>query len=543
MEVDSNFISIINLIGGLSLFLLSMELLGGGMKKLTGSQLKNFLLLVTKNRFGGLLFGFIFTLLFQSSSAATIVLVGFIDAGIINLLQTLPVLLGSGIGTTIAAQLISLNIAEYSMLFVSFGVFPFVFGTKKVQATGKVVLAIGLIFFSIKTMSSSLIPFRSSEMFLQILDYLDFPIIGAFVGLIITATIHSSAGFIGILIVLGHNHLIDFHQTLPMLIGANLGTTATAHLAALKASVEAKKMAVLNSIFRIITAFVAFFILEFWQDLTLDISGRNSDIARQIANAHSIFNVLMVVLIFPFTNYMYYFIEKVWKVPIQKPRFKLKYLSDEILNNPDFFMPLLKKEIRVMFSETEIILAKSIKPFVDRNDNSIEFILNQEDKIDFYKDEIAKIILRVNTMQENGKNASEIFVYLHIINELEQIADVISVNMVKLALKWKNLDISFSQEGLDELKNYHHYCLSHLKTTENLFSQFPKYAQNHVLKSKIVKKTDHFGYDLEVHHYKRLLSEASISQPSSEVHVELLSQLRIINGRIIGLARLLSHYR
>ena len=540
--MDNQFLAFVNFLGGLSLFLLSMDFLGSGMKKLSSNHLKSFLQLVTKNRFGGLIFGFLFTLLFQSSSAATVVLVGFIDAGILTLIQTLPVLLGSGVGTTIAAQLISLNLAEYSLLIVTLGVFPFIFGKKRVQAIGKVILAVGLIFFSIKIMSGSIMPFRSSNLFLEIISYLKNPLIGILTGLIITALIHSSAGFIGLLIVLGHNQMIDFQQTLPMLVGANIGTTATAHLAAVKSSVDAKKMAIINTFFRLFTAFVVLIFIDYWAEATLHISAKESDIARKIANAHTIFNILMVLIIFPFTNYFYNALQAFWKTPTPKPRFRLKYLSDEILNYPDYFMPLLKKEIGVMFAETEKIIANSIIPFITKSNNDVlQKVANQEDKVDFYKDEIAKIILRVNTMQENGKNVSEIFVYLHIINELEQISDIVAVNIVKLAKKWNELDASFSSEGLVELINYHNYCLSHYKSIYKLFLLFPKDISQLSKSDKILKMSDNFGYNLEVHHYKRLLSESSNSQPSSEVHVELLNELRIINGRIIGLARLLSH--
>lgn len=532
----------INFLGGLALFLFSMEFLGGGMKKLSSGQLKLFLNLVTKNRIGGLFFGFFFTLLFQSSSAATVVLVGFINTGILTLSQTLPVLLGSGVGTTVAAQLISLKLSDYSLALVAFGVVPFLLSKGRYQAFGKVLISIGLIFFSINIMTSSFVKFRELQAVVEITSYISWPIVGFLFGLVVTASIHSSAGFIGLLIVFGSSGLITFSQTLPMIIGANIGTTATAHFAALNADRDAKIMANFNTLFRVLTAFGLFVFIDYWEDLTIYISGNQGDLSRLVANAHTLFNLFMVLLLFPLLTPIIHFSAYLWKVNPPKPIERLKYLNDEILETPEYFIPLLKKEVNILFEETDKMLNKSFELFTSKDERNLKYIQEKEDKIDLYKEELSRVILKVNTRGNSNQSAREIFIYLHVINELEQISDVISVNVVKLAKKWHANDISFSEQGAVELKEYHDFCTSNLKSAQEMFISFPQKTKKFSINHKSMRMFENYGYNLEVNHYKRLISENINTQESSEVHVELLNQYRIINGRIIGLTRLLSHY-
>lgn len=532
----------INFLGGLALFLFSMEFLGGGMKKLSSGQLKLFLNLVTKNRVGGLLFGFFFTLLFQSSSAATVVLVGFINSGILTLYQTLPVLLGSGVGTTVAAQLISLKLSDYSLALVALGVIPFLLTKGRYQAVGKVFISIGLIFFSINIMTASFMKFRELQVVVEVTSYLNLPLIGFLFGLIVTATIHSSAGFIGLLIVFGSSGLITFTQTLPMIIGANIGTTATAHFAAINADRDAKIMANFNTLFRVLTAFVLFFFIDFWETVTLYISGNQSDLSRLVANAHTLFNLFMVFLLFPLLTPIVHFSRYLWRASTPKPIERLKYLNDEILETPEYFIPLLKKEVNILFDETNKMLNKSFDLFSNKDERIFKYIQKKEDKIDLYKEELSRVILKVNTRGNSNQSSREIFIYLHVINELEQISDIISVNVVKLAKKWHVNDISFSEQGAVELKEYHDFCTSNLVAAQQMFLAFPQKTKKFSINRKSMRMFENYGYNLEVNHYKRLISENINTQESSEVHVELLNQYRIINGRIIGLTRLLSHY-
>lgn len=537
-----SFLDVINFFGGLALFLFSMEFMGGGMKKLSSNQLKHFLNLVTRNRFGGLFFGFFFTLLFQSSSAATVVLVGFINTGILTLSQSLPVLLGSGVGTTVAAQLISLKLSDYSLALVAIGVMPFLFSKGKYQAVGKVLISIGLIFFSIKIMTAAFMQFRDIPFVIGATHYLIIPFWGFIFGLVATATIHSSAGFIGLLIVFGDSGLFTFEHTLPMIIGANIGTTATAHFAAFRADRDSKLMANFNTLFRVLAAVVLFFLVDYWADLSNYISGKEASLPHLIANAHTLFNLFMVLLLFPFIDSIAHLARYIWIPSAPKQLTKLKFLNEEILETPDYYIPLIKNEINAMFIETEKMINKSFHLFTIKDKFDFKYIQNKEDKIDQYKEELSKIILKVNTRGDSTQNTREIFIFLHIINELEQISDVIAVNVVKLANKWQSSNLSFSQQGAIELKEYHDFCMANLKSAQQMFLEFPQKKGKYVINRKSIRMSENYGYNLEVNHYKRLISDNIITQQSSEVHVELLNQYRIVNGRIIGLTRIISHY-
>lgn len=296
------FLIFIQLLGGLGFFLLGMDQLSSGMKSLAGRQMRHVLEKFTATKGGGVVFGILLTVLFQSSSAASVVMVGFVDAALLSLGQTLAVMLGTGIGTTITAQLIAFKLGTYSLGFVGVGFLFKAFGRRRWSYSGKIVMALGILFYGMDLMSSGMEPLGSMDRFTKWLVYLQNPVWGVLAGTIFTAMIQSSAAFIGIVMTLTATGLLSIADALPLILGTNIGTTVTALIASMNSSIGGKRLAVANTLFRVAGVLIMIWLLGFWEHITWAVSGDKASGGRFLANAHTIFNVFMTLVFLPFTG-------------------------------------------------------------------------------------------------------------------------------------------------------------------------------------------------------------------------------------------------
>ncbi|MFW6370850.1 MAG: Na/Pi cotransporter family protein, partial [Bacteroidota bacterium] len=324
------FLIFLQLLGGLGFFLLGMDQMSSGMKSLAGRQMRYVLEKFTATKVGGVFFGILLTVLFQSSSAASVVMVGFVDAALLSLGQTLAVMLGTGIGTTITAQLIAFEVGTYSLGFVGVGFFFKAFGHRRWSYSGQIVMAFGILFYGMDLMSSGMEPLESVERFTQWLVYLENPLWGIVFGTVFTALIQSSAAFIGIVMTLTATGLLSVSDSLPLVLGTNIGTTVTALIASLNSSLDGKRLAVANTFFRVAGVLIMVWMLVFWEQFTWFVSGENASESRFLANAHTVFNVFMALFFLPFTGIIGVIVKKM--VPDRKKKdFHLNYLKPELI--------------------------------------------------------------------------------------------------------------------------------------------------------------------------------------------------------------------
>ena len=298
-------------IGGLGLFLFGMYLLSEGLKKAAGTKIRSYLALATKNRFIALGIGVLVTSIIQSSSATTVMLVSFVQAGLMSFVQTLGVILGASIGTTITLQLIAFRISDYALLILGAGFFLYYFPTsKKIKNFGQAILGFGILFFGMDIMSSAMTPLRTFDAFVDILLTLENPVLGILIGVLFTALIQSSAAFLGIILVLSAQGLITLEAAIPLIFGSNIGTSVTAFIAAIHTSREAKRVAFAHTLFKIIAVLIFVWWIPSFAELirtisssvtgTSSLAADNSVLPRQIANAHTVFNVLYAIAFLPF---------------------------------------------------------------------------------------------------------------------------------------------------------------------------------------------------------------------------------------------------
>lgn len=306
------FFLLMGLLGGLVLFLYGMEKMSEGLKKSAGNGMRNILSALTNNRIIGLAVGAFVTMVIQSSSDTTVMLVSFAQAQLITFGQTLSVILGANIGTTVTAQLIAFRLTDYAFLMIIIGFALTIFSKKdSYKYLGESLLGFGILFLGMKVMSDSMRPLRDYQPFIEVMKDLENPIYGLLIGAIFTALIQSSSAFTGIVIVLAQQGLITLDAGIPLLLGANIGTCVTTGLASLGTSREAKRVALAHVIFNTIGAIIFLFWIPYFADLvrwvspvsdTLGMQKLAAETPRQIANAHTIFNVSVAFLFLPFTS-------------------------------------------------------------------------------------------------------------------------------------------------------------------------------------------------------------------------------------------------
>ena len=530
------FLTVINLLGGLGIFLLGLEYLSSGTKNLGSRKLRYLFETFLKNKVGGVFMGALLALFFQSSSAASVVLVGFVDASIITFAKTLPVLLGTGIGTTVTAQIISFNPGSYALLFVGAGFFIKTFTKGAWSHSGLMILGLGMLFFGMGLMTNGLEPLSDNQGFIDLILHLERPLAGFVIGLIFTAIIQSSAAFIGILITLCNSGLLSFDASLPLILGTNVGTTITALLAAINASYPGRKLSVANALFRLAGALIFIGLLTPWAQLTDYISGDNASNARLLANAHTLFNVVAAIFLLPFCGVIGMLAGKIVKTPAPANTLTLKHLNDELIASPTLSLPFLKREVQDMGEVVYTMVEICMKPFFNRDKKSLEQIHQMEEKVDFYREEINGFLVKMNEKHPMEEWSEEYFRMLHAVNELEQVADIVSVNIARQAEKWLETDISFSPEGYKELDDYHKKCLKQLERATTLMHNWNPHDA--ITMKRKYRNYALMAFDFERKHYKRLLSVNPNTIESSKVHMELLNLLRVINSRATNFGRL-----
>lgn len=545
------FFLIIGLLGGLAIFLYGLDVMSKGMQSSAGDKMRDMLGKMTYNRFFALLSGILLTVMLQSSSAASVMLVGFVQAGLMSFLQSLGMLLGAGIGTTITAQLIAMNIADYSLLIIAAGFGLIILSRKlKHKNIGKAIMGCGLLFFGMLIMSQSMYPLRSYEGFINFLINLENPFVGILVGFVFTALIQSSAAFIGIMITLASQGFISLEASIPLVLGTNLGTGVTAILASLNSNREAKKVALAHTLFKAIGVFIFIWWIPQFADLLRSISGTGAvgdnatietmskDVPRQIANAHTVFSLGLAILLLPFTKIIAALINKIFPEKPEKPDevFTLKHINLQLNTSPAMALSLAKKETERMSYSVLKMTELSIAPFLYRDESVFGKLQKLENKIDFLKENINKYLISISSENTDEERLNEAFQIMYVVKELEMIADIININVKHQAKKWLAQNLEFSDAGKEELKTIHLKTLKQISRSMEVFHDLNLEKAKHI-KQKY-KEYAMLAEQYEKLHYERLFSQHEKSLSSSKTHLELIGLFHSIINHATNISRI-----
>lgn len=437
--------------GGLGLFLYGMKLMSDGLENIAGEKLKSILEKITSNKIMGVLVGTIVTAIIQSSSAITVMVVSFVNAGLMTLGQATGVILGSNIGTTITAQMVSLNLEVIAPIFIGIGAIVIVVTkNKKVKDLAYIALGFGVLFMGMGLMSSSLKPVSELAIFNKfILLVGKNSILGVLIGILITAILQSSSATTGILVALAVSGNLDMSVAFPIILGCNIGTCITAILAGLTANRIAKKAALLHLFFNI---FGTILFLPFSDKVVMIVQYLTPDnVARQVANAHTIFNVVITIFILPISKYFVKLVNKILPDDGRRQVCGAIYLDKKLLETPIVASTQVVKETIRMAEIARNNFQLAMQSFFYGNDEDIKNVYENENIINMLEKEITEYLIALsqhNLPEENAELVSEVY---HTINDIERIGDH-AENIVELAINKINNNIQLSDEALKEVE-------------------------------------------------------------------------------------------
>ncbi|MHB8917636.1 MAG: Na/Pi cotransporter family protein [Desulfocucumaceae bacterium] len=523
----------LGLVGGMGLLLYGMQLLSEGLQKIAGAKLRTVMSTLTHNRISALAVGSVITMLFQSSTATTVILVGLTSAGIMSLKQTLGVILGADIGTTVTAQLIALKVTEISLPIVGLGAtVTFFTRRERFRRYGQVLMGFGLLFLGLKIMSDVMYPLRNDPFFPQMMAKMgDTPLLAMVLAALFTFLIHSSAASVGIIMVLGMQHLISLHAAIYLLFGANIGTSFTAILSSLGSPRAAQRVATAHLVFKV--AGVILF-LPFVVPFEGLMERLTSSVGYQVANVHTFFNIAIAILFLPFTTKFEALLTKI--VPEKKEAtevFRPRYLDIKLINTPAIALGLATKEINRTFDYV-YDMTKDVASVLEKNDISLlNKVAKNEERVDILFKEISEYLTNVLRQPHSRQEFLKCMGLINIVNDLEHIGDIIEKNVTYLAQCKIDGHCAFSEEGWEEISIMHKRVCEHMQMTNTAFVTSNRELGNKAyrLQPEITKMERH----LRVLHIHRLRTGGG-SEEAGAVHLDLINAFLRISEHVRNIA-------
>ena len=454
------FTDVLGLLGGLALFLYGMQMMSGGLEAAAGNRMKQILEKLTANRFLGVAVGTIITMLIQSSSATTVMVVGFINSGMMTLQQAVWIIMGANIGTTVTGQLIALDIGALApaFAFAFLGVVMVVFlKSPRVHHFGQIIAGLGVLFIGMDMMSSSMMPLRESEAFISLMTRFSNPLLGILAGAAFTAVIQSSSASVGILQTLADNGLIGLSGAVYVLFGQNIGTCITAVLASIGTNRSAKRATIIHLMFNIIGT-VLFTVICMATPLTAFIESLTpSRPAAQIANMHTLFNIATTLILLPFGTYLAALAKKILpELPTENEKeHHLEYLPQTTretrIGSSAILLNGMGKELRRMMGMVTENVARSYDAVLDPRRRNMAELEDCEEYIDYLNKELAAHISRGIARETNERDSAIISAYFKISSDLERIGDH-AMNIGGYTDRMEERHIRLTQGELDEIR-------------------------------------------------------------------------------------------
>ena len=538
----------ISLLGGLGLFLYGMQMMSNGLEAAAGNRMKKILERLTSNRFLGVLVGAGITAAIQSSSATTVMVVGFVNSGMMTLSQAVWIIMGANIGTTITGQLIALDVGALAPLFAFIGVALIVFVKKqRVHHYGKIIAGLGILFIGMDMMSSSMMPLRESEAFINLMTKFSNPVLGILAGTIFTAIIQSSSASVGILQALASSGVIGLSQAVYVLFGQNIGTCITAVLASIGTSRSAKRTTIIHLMFNIIGTII-FTIICILTPFALFVEGLTpGNVSQQIANMHTIFNITTTILLLPFGNYLAKLATKILPdLPEEKSDvMHLEFIRPIPIENRGetkiglsaIAITAIKKELQRMTSMARENVTMSFEAVRDANTSMLDDIRNREEYIDYLNKEISKYVSRTLVKERNPKDSQYMSALFKVCGNLERIGDH-AMNIGEYTNMIKEKDITFSREVRGQLAMMQEVCEKALDMIDQI-EQVGYSAETLKKIEDLEQQIDDMTEDFRNSQIERMQTGAC-SEEGCVIYSEMLTDFERIGDHILNIAQEMS---
>ena len=542
MNIDITSI-LLGLLGGLALFLYGMQMMSSGLEAAAGNRMKHILEKLTANRVLGVLVGAGITAVIQSSSATTVMVVGFVNSGMMTLRQAVWIIMGANIGTTITGQLIALDVGALAPLFAFVGVAMVVFLKKpQIHHYGSILAGLGVLFIGMEMMGSSMEPLREWPAFVNVVSTFSNPLIGILVGAGFTAIIQSSSASVGILQALAISGVIGLDSAVYVLFGQNIGTCITAVLASIGTSRNAKRTTIIHLMFNVFGTILFTFICMFTPLTTFMQSLTPTNPAAQIANMHTLFNVVTTLILLPLGGYLVKIAMRI--LPDQKEEqaegMHLAYLvpnpthtkQEHPIGFSAMYITQLRQELNRMLEMAKSNIATSFQAVLERDTRRLEEAEATEEYIDFLNKEISQYISKVIVHETNEQDSTAVSAYFKITGNIERIGDH-AMNICEYTQMMKEKHIRFSEEAQEELRSMESVCLE----TMDLLEQEAIHPTEWLTKvSALEQRIDDMTEEYRRRQLERM-KQGSCSDEGCIIFSELLTDFERIGDHALNIAQ------
>ena len=527
---DANLV-LFSLLGGTALLLYGVRFVGDGLQRAAGTRLRHILSTLTGNRLKSLLVGAGVTAVLQSSSATTVMLVGFASAGLLTLRQTIGVILGADIGTTVTVQLLAFDLLQLSPLVVFVGWVLYVAGRGTVRYVGQAILGFGFLFLGMKLIHDGTAPLATNGLFADLLRALtDQPLLLVLISAVFTALVRSSAAVIGLALSLASSGLMPLVGAIPIIFGANVGTAATAVIAAVGQNAEARRVAAAHAAFKIVGVAIFFPFIGPFADL---VRATSPDVQRQIANAHTIFNVALALVFLPFSGVAADFVTRL----IPEARHTgtgPMYLNPAVLDTPAVALGQALREVLHM-GDVVMQSLRETRVVLERDDIALmREIVARDDVIDRLEEDIKQYLVKLRENSLTEEQAERETALIFVIVNLEEIGDVIDKNFMELAEKKIRGNHVFSAQGWREIADLHTKVVENLELAMGALAAGDREVAEKVIRHKTVVNT--MERQLRAAHIQRLHEGLRESIDTSSIHLDLLASFKRANSLVTGIA-------
>lgn len=533
MEIGS---MLMQLAGGLGLFLFGMKLMGDGLEMAAGSKLRGMIERLTKNKYMGALVGLVVTAVIQSSSATTVMVVGFVNAGLMNLAQAVGVIMGANIGTTVTGVMIAINLTAIAPIAVLIGVVMISFIKRNsVKHIGQIIAGFGILFMGMKMMSTAMEPLSESEVFTSLMTSFSNPLLGVLVGLVFTAIIQSSSASVGVLQALGAAGAITLPSAIYVIYGQNIGTCVTALISSVGTSKTARRTAVVHLMFNVFGAvlFIVISMLFPFAELVQRIAPGN--VMAQISIVHVIFNIVCTAIMLPLSSLL---VKVACKVipgsdPVKSSN-SLAYLDARILSTPPVAVAQLFKEVDRMGQLAKETLGMAMDALITQDNTKVDQIYENENTINFLNRGIAEYLVKINGLDLEDYDRQALGSMYHVISDMERIGDH-SENLCELAQTLKKSKQKFSPWAVEQATEMRNRVEAMLEEALQMFASRetqPQMAADINRREEII---DDATQELKDLHIERL-NQGKCSVVAGTVFMDMLTNLERIADHCTNIA-------
>lgn len=521
----------LQIMAGVGLFLYGMQLMSDGLQKVAGGKMRTILEKLTTNPFMGLLLGIVFTGIIQSSNATTVLVVSFVNSGLMNLSQSVGVIMGANIGTTVTGQLVSFKLDAVAPLFIIVGVVMVMFVKKPmIKRIGEVLLGFGILFFGMSTLSSSVDRLNEVEAVKNMFGSLRNPFLAVLIGFAATSILQSASASVGILIVLASSGLMELDMCYYVIMGCNIGACSSAVLASLSGTKDAKRAAMIHVSFNVIGLVIVMSLLAVWGDpimsaihgLTAMTENPGIRAGRDVANINTIIKVFQVLVLFPFSKFLirltYYVIpgedEEVHGM-------ELKFIGKHAIFNLTTALPQAVSELERMGEMALGNLACAMEALLNKNEEAMETVYKKEEVIDYLNTEITNYLVKINQLSLPIQDRKQLGLMFHVVNDIERIGDH-AENIADYAKTTMSANLKFTKKAQNELRQMFEMVTQLLNYSLTMFVSGDDTPANDIL--QLEKDIDKMEKKLQKKHINRLANN-KCEPHAAMIFSDLLSNL------------------